>query len=89
MATYKITDQQVSTSVSGETVILNFGSGVYYNLDEVGSFAWNLLQKAPATVDELAEKVCSEFEVSRTQCEEDLNLLLDDLANEKLVTKVD
>lgn len=87
MTIYQVTNQQVSTSVSGETVILNFGSGIYYNLDEVGSFVWELLQKTPATIYELVDKICSEFDVTPTQCEEDLNLLLKDLIYEKLITE--
>lgn len=87
MTIYQVTDQQVSTSVSGETVILNFGSGIYYNLDEVGTYVWDFLQKTPSTLGELVGKVCTEFDVTPTQCEEDLNLLLKDLINEKLITE--
>lgn len=88
MFRYQLSNKQVSTSLSGETVILQFDSGEYYNLNEVGSFIWELLQKKPHSLAELLTEVCENFDVYSSDCEKDIQLLLHDLDNEKLVSKI-
>lgn len=87
MFTYQLSDQQVSTSVAGETVILQFNSGEYYNLNSVGSFVWGLLHQKPHTLAQIIEGVCSNFEIDSLQCQGDIEELLLNLENEKLLTK--
>ena len=82
---YKLTDSQVSTSLSGESVILNHGKGSYYSLNEVGTFVWEIFEKGPQTKDFLKEEVMANFEVSNEECEDDLERLIDSLINEGLV----
>jgi len=36
-------DEQVSTSLGAETVILGMGDGVYYGLDAVGARVWDVV----------------------------------------------
>jgi hypothetical protein len=69
-------------------VILNYGSGIYYNLDVVGSFIWNLLQSEPVSKEHLTSTICAEFDVEVNQCKSDLNFLLEDLAKEGLVAEI-
>lgn len=88
MKKYKVSDQQVSTSVSGKTVILNYGSGMYFNLDEVGTCIWHFIQKEPASLAKLVEEVCQEFDVIAATAETDLSLLLENLLHEKLISEV-
>ncbi|MFT6880227.1 MAG: hypothetical protein ACI8UX_001983 [Psychromonas sp.] len=82
---YKLTDTQVSTSLSGESVILNHGKGSYYSLNEVGTFVWDIFQKGPQTKAFLKQEVMASFEVSRKDCENDLRRLIDSLINEGLI----
>ncbi|MGK0138745.1 MAG: hypothetical protein ACI9DJ_002201 [Algoriphagus sp.] len=82
---YKLTDTQVSTSLSGESVILNHGKGNYYSLNEVGTFVWDIFQKGPQTKAFLKQEVMASFEVSRKDCENDLGRLIDSLINEGLI----
>jgi hypothetical protein len=46
--------------VSGEMVLLDPRSGVYFGLDPVGTLVWQELA-SPRTVDELVEAVCASF----------------------------
>ena len=85
---YKLSNQQVSTSLSGESVILNHVKGTYYNLNEVGTFIWNILQNQEADASYLAEKVAEEFDITVDECLTDIQAVLDDLVNEQLVEKI-
>jgi hypothetical protein len=76
--------QQVSTDVEGEAIILNFDSGVYFGLDGVGARVWRLLE-APVRVQELRDHICTEFEVEPAQCEADLLELLTELSGAGLI----
>jgi hypothetical protein len=87
MTFYQATTQQVSTSVLNETMVLNYGSGIYYNLDAVGSFVWNLLQSEPISKEYLVDKICTEFDVEPSQCESNLSLLLEELTKEELIAE--
>jgi len=74
----------VSANLDGEVVILGFESGSYYSLSEVGAFVWNYIQKA-RIVSDICKAILEEYEVERTQCEQDLVTLLNDLAEKQLI----
>ena len=82
-----VSDEQVSTSLGDETVILGMGDGVYYGLDAVGARVWSLLA-TPQRVSELVSAITREFDVRSADCERDLLALLDDLAERRLVREV-
>jgi hypothetical protein len=82
-----VSDEQVSTSVGDETVILGMGDGVYYGLDAVGARVWALLA-TPQRVSALVSAVTREFDVSSSDCERDVLALLDELAERRLVREV-
>ena len=79
---------QVSSDLGGEAVILGLGTGVYYGLDSVGTFVWNLLQE-PRTIASLRDAIMDEYDVDRERCEQDLLALLERLMDEQLVEVVD
>lgn len=85
---YKLTQNQISSELAGETVILNHAAGRYYGLDEVGTLVWHRLQQAPATFDELKETILANFDVDEQTCVKDLHELLADLTHENLVETV-
>jgi|SRR5687767_11191324 hypothetical protein len=82
-----LSDEQVSTSLGQETVILGMEDGVYYGLDAVGARVWALLA-TPHRVSELVRTVVAEFDVTSEQCERDVLALLDDLSERRLVREV-
>ena len=82
-----LSDEQVSTSLGDETVILGMGDGVYYGLDAVGARVWTLLA-TPRRVSELVSAVTREFDVRAEECERDVLALLDELAERRLVREV-
>jgi hypothetical protein len=80
----KAADGQVSCDLSGEAAILNLETGVYYGLNAVGAFIWNLIQK-PVSVEQIKEAILAEYEVDPARCERDLLRLLNELADRGLI----
>jgi hypothetical protein len=70
---------------AGNSVLLHLRSGYVYTCGEVGTFIWEALKK-PATVAELVQKICGEFDVEEDTALDDLQRFLKDLVAERLVT---
>lgn len=85
---YKLTEKQVSTSLSGESVILNHEKGSYYSLNEVGTFVWKILEEGEASKEHLIKQVLDNFDVEKEECTADLDTLLNDLISEGLAEEV-
>jgi coenzyme PQQ synthesis protein D (PqqD) len=75
---------QVSCDLDGEAAILHLESGVYYGLNPVGAWIWNLIQR-PMTVDEIRRAILKRYDVEPDLCERDLHTLLQDLAAADLI----
>jgi hypothetical protein len=75
---------QVSSDLSGEAVILNLATGSYYGLDDVGARIWSLLQQ-PSSVDLIRDTIVGEYEVEPERCERDLLTLLEELEAAQLI----
>jgi Coenzyme PQQ synthesis protein D (PqqD) len=77
-------EDQISSEVAGESVILDLKSGTYFGLDEVGKRVWELIQ-TPRYFADLLKTLCSEYAVSPEVCERDLIVLLQALYTAKLI----
>jgi len=77
-------DEQVSSKVADEEVILNLENGTYYGLDPIGARIWDLIQE-PVAVKSLVDRLLEEYDVDRDQCLEDVLALLRDMHDEGLV----
>lgn len=75
---------QVSSDLSGESVILNLKSGTYFGLNEVGSSVWQFIQE-PRTVSDVCEAILAEYDVDAQTCETEVQALLVDLLAAQLV----
>lgn len=82
---FRVSNNQVSSNLADSTVILNHKDGLYYELNEVGTFIWGQLKTEGATMEELKVAILEEFEIDEEKAESDINHLLKDLKNEKLV----
>ncbi|MEM7760497.1 MAG: PqqD family peptide modification chaperone [Cyanobacteria bacterium P01_A01_bin.40] len=72
-------ENQASSNVDEETIILNLKSGAYYGLNNVGVIVWNLIQE-PKTVKEIRDTILEEYDVESEQCSQDLFRLLKELS---------
>lgn len=75
---------QMSSDLGGETVILHMGSGVYFGLDEVGTRVWALIQQ-PRAVAEVCRKLLEEFDVELHRCQVSVLALLREMADAGLI----
>lgn len=76
-------DEQVSTIVDGETVLMNVTNGKYFQLDDIGSRIWSLIE-TPTAISAICDRLVQEFEVDRATCEGDVVKLLGALAKHNL-----
>ncbi len=82
---FRVSNNQVSSNLSGSTVILNHKDGLYYELNEVGTAIWEQLKLNGTTIGELKKLILNEFDVDEQTVESDINKILGELLNEKLV----
>jgi hypothetical protein len=70
--------------IDGEAIIINLANGVYYSMDKVGAFVWDLLQ-AGYTLEEVITAVTARYDVSREQAASNVIELVHELVQENLV----
>ena len=80
-----VTDEQISTDLANEAVILNTASGKYYSLDGVGTTVWENIQ-SPTSVQRILDILLSTYEVDAKRCQNDLYALLTDLDQAGLIS---
>lgn len=86
---YLVKDEDVLfTSMGEDAVLLHVHRGDYYSLNKVGARLW-VLADGTKTIDDLADMITEEFEISREQAEKDIIELSEQLANEELVKVVE
>ncbi len=76
--------QQLSCDLSGEAVILNLQSGMYYGLNAVAARVWDLVQ-VPRTVTEVRNTILAEYDVPVERCERELLSLLEEFESKGLI----
>lgn len=76
--------EQVSGDLDGKVVLLSIENGEYYNMNEVGSRIWALLEN-PMTVAELVGHLTDEFEISAEVCQQEALAFLEQLNKDKLL----
>lgn len=68
-------------------VLLNINTEQYYGLDEVGTFMWNTLNETKS-VEEAYQKLLEEYEVDAEKLNQDLQNLITELAEHKLLSVI-
>jgi len=71
-------------NLSEGAVILDLKSGVYYGLDEVGTYIWAFIQE-PRVVSDIATAVLEEYAVDPERCEQDLKQLFFEMTERNLI----
>jgi hypothetical protein len=64
-------DEVVAVDLKGQTVILDIDSGLFYQLNAVGTRIWAMLD-APSTVTRLCERLQDRFDVNAETCRRDV-----------------
>lgn len=81
---YQLVDNVLFQKVDNETVILEPENGNYFTLDPVGTFMIENLQQGK-NLEQIIESVKSTYDVSANEVEADLNELLTNMLNQKLI----
>ncbi len=85
---YKLAQNQISSKLTKQMTILDYRSGIYYGLNEVGTHIWETLQKAPADFEILLKSIVEKFEVDEKICAEDLREILEKMKDAKLIEEI-
>jgi hypothetical protein len=83
--TIKLSDTVLSSQLGDESVILDHEHGLYFGLEGVGSFIWEKIQEKEMSVAEIKEAVLEVFEVEPAIVDKDIETLLLQLKEEKLI----
>ena len=76
--------RQVSSTISGDTVILDLESGTYFGTTAVGSEIWRFVQE-PRTFADVVGMVVVRFSVSLEQAEQDTREFVEQLSDGGLI----
>lgn len=74
--------------IDGEVVLLSVDNGKYYDMNDVGSRIWAMVEE-PISVAALIDRLLSEFAVERRVCEEQVLAFLHELHANGLVQIAD
>jgi hypothetical protein len=66
------------TELNGDKAMVDFETGNYYIIKGVGNIIWNMLYE-DITANDIIEKLLSEYDVSREECERSVIEFLDKL----------
>lgn len=78
------TKDAVSCDLNGEAVILHLPSESYFGLDPVGASIWEFIQEG-RTFHEICDHLLAEYDVTREQCESEVQRLIESMREEGLV----
>lgn len=82
------TKGNIASNMGGEKVMLSVKNGKYYNLGEIGGVIWDLIE-VETSVSQLVTKLMSNFNVTQTECEEQVISFLELLVEEGLIERKD
>lgn len=85
---FQKSDKFVETEIDGEILMMSVEDGQYFGMDNVAVVIWKFLAK-PKSFTEIRNMVANHFDVPKEKCEQDIEVFLIDLINNKLIVKVD
>ena len=80
----KVSDQAHCARLADQVIVADMRSGHYFGLDDVGAVVWALIEER-TTRGDIVDRVQAQYEVSRDVLERDVDRLLDDLLQRRLV----
>lgn len=81
--------EQISTQVDDEAALLNLKTGVYFGLDPMGAYIWQMLRE-PVKVQELTARLQNDYSnIDAEIVANDLRVFLEQMLEAGLVELVD
>ena len=81
---FKISSDVVISELNNESVLLNLNTGIYFQVNELGTFIITELKNYQNIVT-LQEKIILRFDVSAQACKDDLENFLETLLKKNLL----
>lgn len=81
------TNRALVSSIKDELVMFDVNAGQYYGLNNVATAVWNHLE-TEKTVNELAQALTAEFDISVEECRKELLKFLPELEEKGLIEVV-
>ena len=81
---FKIVDDIVVSEINNESVILNLKTGIYFQVNELGSYIISQLNQY-STFESLNNKITEDFDVAPNKAEKDLLSFIKDLESKGLL----
>lgn len=78
----------VAREVSGETIMLDLESGLYFGLNSVGGRVWQCIESDACSIAKICDAIEEDFDAPRAEIERDVLALCDDLAERNLISIV-
>jgi Coenzyme PQQ synthesis protein D (PqqD) len=78
-------DEVAAKVIDGEAIIINLANGIYYSMDKVGGLIWEMIE-GKQTLEEIITATVARYDVSREQAQVDVELLVNELLRENLIT---
>lgn len=70
--------------IDGEAILINLANGIYYSMDQVGAFIWELIEGGHS-LEAIIAAIRARYEVSPDQAQADVERLAAELCHEQLV----
>ncbi|MCH4811956.1 PqqD family peptide modification chaperone [Vreelandella neptunia] len=77
----------IAANLDGDLVMMNEKLGRYYGISGVGARAWELLE-TPASIDDLVNAICQEYDIDTDTCQQDIIRFAQDLMKVDLIEPV-
>ena len=82
-------EEEVAGKVmDGEAIIINLSNGIYYSMDKVGGFIWEMVERRHS-LETIVELISTRYDVSTEQARADVERLVGQLVEENLVKGAD
>ena len=79
-------DEVVSKVIDGEAIVINLSNGIYYSMDKVAAIVWDLIDRQ-VSVQTIVDEVASRYDVAPAQAATDVEKLVGQLVEEKLISE--
>lgn len=78
-------ENQVSTELDDEVVLMSIENGAYFGMNPVLSRIWKLTE-SPVSVSQICATLQGEYDVAQEVCQQDVLEILEKLAEKKLIS---
>lgn len=81
---FKARENVVSCDIDGGQALLDLDKGQYYGLNSTASEVWKCISES-MSFEAIIDHICSEFEVDRQRCADDVSSIIESFVNAGIV----